>query len=80
MSKTLFIHPLKPALREQASSRILARRAPLSCAWTKTGNPRQPLACVWIDHDLRIFTDSDQSTSSSETGDDVIPLMLALCA
>lgn len=24
----------------------------LSCVWIETGNPSQPLACVWIDEDL----------------------------
>ncbi len=23
----------------------------LSCMWVATGNPRQPLACVWIDRE-----------------------------
>lgn len=25
------------------------RRGPLSCVWIPTGNPRQPLVCVWTD-------------------------------
>jgi hypothetical protein len=25
------------------------RRGPLSCMWIPTGNPRQPLVCVWTD-------------------------------
>jgi hypothetical protein len=24
------------------------RRAPLSCVWVDTGDPAQPLACLWI--------------------------------
>lgn len=31
----------------------------VSCAWIRTGNPRQPLACVWIDADRRRLTASD---------------------
>jgi hypothetical protein len=27
----------------------------LYCVWTKTGNPRQPLACVWIDPQMRSY-------------------------
>jgi len=30
------------------------RRNRLSCVWNQTGNPSQPLACVWIDRDLRM--------------------------
>lgn len=35
----------------------VANRVP--CAWIRTGNPRQPLACVWIDADRRRLTASD---------------------
>jgi len=30
------------------------RRNRLSSVWIQTGNPSQPLACVWIDRDLRM--------------------------
>lgn len=29
-------------------------RPRLSAVWIETGNPAQPLACIWIDRDLRI--------------------------
>jgi hypothetical protein len=38
-------------------------RSPLSCTWVETGNPNQPLACVWLDR--RLFK---QDRSSRETG------------
>jgi hypothetical protein len=28
-------------------------RSPLSCTWVETGNPNQPLACIWLDRRLR---------------------------
>jgi hypothetical protein len=28
-------------------------RSPLSCTWVQTGNPHQPLICVWLDRRLR---------------------------
>lgn len=27
---------------------FLKSHAPLTCVWSETGNPRQPLACRWI--------------------------------
>jgi hypothetical protein len=27
----------------------------LYCIWTKTGNPRRPLDCIWIDLEMRSF-------------------------
>lgn len=36
-------------------------RSTLSCVWIETGNPKQPLACVWIDRDLRIVQDHEDS-------------------
>jgi hypothetical protein len=41
MSKTLFVLPA-------------VERSTLSCVWIYTGDPAQPLACVWIDRDLHI--------------------------
>jgi hypothetical protein len=29
-----------------------ARRGPLSRVWIATGNPRQPLACVWMETEI----------------------------
>ena len=34
-------------------------RSALNCVWIETGNPRQPLACVWIDREVRIAHDSE---------------------
>jgi hypothetical protein len=28
-------------------------RSPLSCTWVETGNPNQPLTCIWLDRRLR---------------------------
>jgi hypothetical protein len=36
-------------------------RSVLSCVWIETGNLAQPLACVWIDRDLRIAAQEDDS-------------------
>jgi hypothetical protein len=36
-------------------------RSVLSCVWVATGNPAQPLACVWIDRDLRIAADREDN-------------------
>lgn len=41
MTKTLF---LVPAVRRSSLSRV----------WIETGNPRQPLASVWIDNAVRV--------------------------
>ena len=53
------------------------RRA-LSSVWIETGNPRQPLACVWIDQDLRSFSGADEDRGSTQlaTGgdEDGVPL------
>ncbi len=46
MTKTLFVLPG-------------VERSVLSCVWVGTGNPAQPLACVWIDRDLRIAAKED---------------------
>jgi hypothetical protein len=32
----------------------------LSCIWIETGNPAQPLACVWMDTDLCAFEFSQE--------------------
>jgi len=33
----------------------VTRRSALSCVWIETGNPKQPLARVWVDREMRIF-------------------------
>jgi hypothetical protein len=38
-------------------------RSPLSCTWAQTGNPNQPLACVWLDRRPR-----KRDRSSREAG------------
>ncbi len=40
---------------------IPIRPIPLACRWVATGNPRQPLACVWT---VTIITASEQPTGS----------------
>ena len=37
----------------------LAERTALSCVWIETGNPARPLACVWVDRDLRMVADHE---------------------
>ena len=39
----------------------MAQRSTLSCVWIKTGNPRQPLVCTWIDHAQRMTADREES-------------------
>ena len=48
MTKALFVFPG-------------VERSVLSCVWIATGNPAQPLACVWIDRDLRIAADREDN-------------------
>ena len=36
-------------------------RSALNCVWIETGNPKQPLACVWIDREVRIAQDQEDS-------------------
>jgi hypothetical protein len=54
MSKTFFVLPG-------------VERSTLSCVWFETGNPAQPLACLWIDRDLHIAADHVGSV------DDIVP-------
>jgi hypothetical protein len=35
------------------------------CVWVKTGNPRQPLECVWIDLEMRSFQNMGSEKTSS---------------
>ena len=39
-------------------NKILAFRkaSRLTCAWVATGNPRNPLTCVWVENDPRTPT------------------------
>lgn len=39
-------------------------RSALHCVWIETGNPKQPLACVWIDREVRIALDQEESQST----------------
>lgn len=41
----------------------VVQRSRLSCVWIETGNPVHPLACVWIDADLRIVANREDSQS-----------------
>ncbi len=40
-------------------------RSTLSCVWIETGNPKQPLACVWIDRELRIAQAHENNQSQA---------------
>jgi hypothetical protein len=55
-----------------------ADRRALTAVWIETGNPRQPLACVWVDQDLRSFSGADENRGSTQlaTGgdEDGVPL------
>jgi hypothetical protein len=42
------------------------RRGPLACAWIETGNPRQPLVCVWTDEEMRAFSHEDHAYPDAE--------------
>jgi hypothetical protein len=46
------------------------QRRTLFCVWIVTGNPVQPLECVWIDRDQRKFANCEESE----------PPRLRLCA
>jgi hypothetical protein len=41
------------------------RHQSLYCVWIKTGNPRQPLDCVWIDPEMRSFQDVSLANNES---------------
>lgn len=58
MKKTLFV---KRGIRYGA----------LCCAWVATGNSRQPLACIWIDREMRAFGGpmAETLTENISTGD-----------
>jgi hypothetical protein len=43
------------------------KTARLTCAWVPTGNPRNPLACVWFDANART-TSKEASSSNNESG------------
>jgi hypothetical protein len=43
------------------------QRSRLSCVWIETGNPLQPLACVWIDDDLRIAANREDNESQESS-------------
>ena len=46
------------------------QRSALTCVWIETGNPVQPLACVWVDRDQRRVANCEESE----------PPRLRLCA
>lgn len=57
--------------------RSLLRKSPrgtLSCVWIETGNARQPLACIWIDRDLRVARGAGTSESPVSEASDAPPL------
>lgn len=52
--------------------RSVARNASsLSCIWISTGNPRQPLACVWIDNEVQFALEATGTTDhAAASGED----------
>ena len=40
----------------------------LSCAWVTTGNPKNPLACVWTDLASSLTATAAHSSPSDEVG------------
>jgi hypothetical protein len=71
-------------LQFASTPRSHGTRAALSSAWIATGNPRQPLACVWIDREMRSFTAPGGPAGTRDSADteaeDEVPLLHALCA
>jgi len=47
---------------DRKAASLIARPCRLSCVWIETGNPRRPLASVWIDEAMRSFSDPEGST------------------
>jgi hypothetical protein len=45
----------------------LQRPIRLTCFWVHTGNPRNPLACVWVDSNARNNC-KEASSSNNESG------------
>jgi hypothetical protein len=45
----------------------LHRAVRLTCSWVRTGNPRNPLACVWVDSNAR-NNGKEASSSNDESG------------
>ena len=39
----------------------LVQRGALSCRWIETGNPAQPLACIWATHDQHLNAKNEES-------------------
>jgi hypothetical protein len=39
------------------------QRSALTCVWIETGNPVQPLACVWVDRDQRRVANCEETES-----------------
>jgi hypothetical protein len=38
----------------------------LDCVWIQTGNPRQPLACVWMENEAVLFRHARETRTQSE--------------
>lgn len=47
----------------RTASVIVRSNHQLSCVWIETGNPRRPLARVWIDSKMRAFREAQDSSS-----------------
>lgn len=66
MVKTFWAVPAVSGFRgEDGSTGCKARTGALSCVWIETGNPKQRLARVWIDREMRLMGgDADNAESS----------------
>jgi hypothetical protein len=38
----------------------------ISCVWIETGNPKRPLACVWIDEKVSFLKASREATTNTD--------------
>lgn len=50
------------------SNSVIQKSTRLTCAWVPTGNPNQPLACVWLDSIARTSRSAAASSSNEELG------------
>lgn len=54
-------------------------RSGLSCVWIETGNSAQPLARVWIDHEMRMARDGFDDTSGEDSAEPPLRRRSARC-
>lgn len=70
MMKTFLVQPRATIGRVTNAAPVRA----LSRVWIETGNPRQPLASVWIDAEMRAFGASDCGQETHQDEDLAVPL------